>query len=199
MNSEHDLARRLLADAVTAQRGHFLYESGHHGDLWLELDGLLGHARRLQSWTAALASEAAACRPDVVCGPLTGGAFVAQFLAAELGAGFAYAERIVAADGAAAYRLPEPLRPTMRGKRILLADDAVNAGSALLTTLKELRECGGLLVGLASLLALGDTAVRLAADTGTPFFTLVTLQRSLWLPAECPLCAAKVPVTGRGG
>jgi orotate phosphoribosyltransferase len=194
VNTEYDLARRLLADAVTPQRGHFLYESGHHGDLWLELDGLLGDARRLRDWTAALADEAAACRPDIVCGPLTGGAFVAQFLAAELGAGFAYAERIAAADGGAAYRLPRSLRPTLRAKRILLADDAVNAGSALLATLKELHECGGLLVGLASLLALGDAPARLAAETGAPFFALLTLERGLWLPADCPLCAAGMPL-----
>jgi orotate phosphoribosyltransferase len=68
---------RLLMDTVSAQRGHFLYESGDHGDLWLDLDGLLGDARAMRDWAAALASQAAGCRPDIVCSPLTGGAFVA--------------------------------------------------------------------------------------------------------------------------
>src|SRR6185295_13320318 len=83
----------LLA-AVSAARGHFRYESGHHGDLWLDLEALLVDARRVQGWAAELAHRAVGCQPEVVCGPLTGGAFVAQFLAAELGAGFVYAERL---------------------------------------------------------------------------------------------------------
>ncbi len=37
---------RTLLDAVDASRGHFLYESGHHGDLWLDLDALFVDARR---------------------------------------------------------------------------------------------------------------------------------------------------------
>jgi orotate phosphoribosyltransferase len=183
-----------LRQAVTARRGHFVYESGHHGDLWLDLDGLLGDARRVRGWAGALASRAAACRPDIVCGPLTGGAFVAQFVAAELGAMFVYAERRVDAAGTVSYRVPDPLRPALRGKRLLLADDAVNAGSALLATLKDARGCGASLAGVASLLALGDAALRLAGQTGAPFFTLLELERNLWLPADCPLCAEGTPL-----
>lgn len=33
---------RDLLEAVAAAPGHFVYESGHHGDLRLDLDGLLG-------------------------------------------------------------------------------------------------------------------------------------------------------------
>jgi orotate phosphoribosyltransferase len=87
-----------VLDAAAATRGHFRYESGDHGDLWLELDGLLLDARRLRSWAAVLAARAAACAPELVCGPLSGGAFVAQVLAAELGVGFAFAERLISAD-----------------------------------------------------------------------------------------------------
>src|SRR4029450_3741211 len=141
--------------AVSASRGHFRYESRHHGDLWLDLDGLLVDARRVQGWAAELARRAAGCRPDIVCGPLTGGAFVAPSPAAVLGAGFAHAERLVPASnpgiepGAVRYRIPEPLRTIVRDKRVLLADDAVNAGSALGATLVDLRDCGTQLVGFA--------------------------------------------------
>ena len=36
--------------------GHFVYESGHHGDLWFDLDMLFVHPRRLQPSVAELAS-----------------------------------------------------------------------------------------------------------------------------------------------
>jgi hypothetical protein len=45
---------RELLEAVAATRGHFVYESGHHGDLWLDLDGLQVEARRLRVWAAEI-------------------------------------------------------------------------------------------------------------------------------------------------
>jgi orotate phosphoribosyltransferase len=188
---------RAVAAAVAATRGHFRYESGDHGDLWLNLDGLLGDARRLRGWAAVLAGRAASCAPDLVCGPLTGGAFVAQFLAAELGVGFAFAERHVSHEGAVRYRIPPGLRGAVSGQRVLLADDAVNAGSALLATLADLIVCGAMPAGFASLLALGDAASRLSAAQGVPFFALASLARGMWPPERCALCRSGVPLVDR--
>jgi orotate phosphoribosyltransferase len=195
-----DLERALFdtsAGAAVAARGHFRYESGHHGDLWLDLDALFVDARAVQGWAAALAAQLAACRPEVVCGPLTGGAFVAQALAATIGADFVFAEREVI-EGRVAYRIPDGLRARLAGRRIVLADDAVNAGSALLATLEDARRCGAELAGFASLITLGDAAVRIAARHQVPFVHLVALERSLWPAEQCPLCAAGVPLLDRG-
>src|SRR5262245_29656980 len=124
-----------LLEATRARRGHFRYESGHHGDLWLELEPLFTDARRLRAWASALATRTREWRPEAICGPLTGGAFVAQSVAAEMGADFVFAERHVEAEGPVRYRIPPALRATLRERRVLLVDDAVNAGSALLSTL----------------------------------------------------------------
>jgi orotate phosphoribosyltransferase len=73
--SDHNLktsAARIewdFLDALTATRGHFVYESGHHGHLWLDLDRLLVDARRVREWAAELARRAAPSQPEVVCGP----------------------------------------------------------------------------------------------------------------------------------
>jgi len=183
-----------VLDAVGASRGHFRYESGHHGDLWLDLDGLFVDARRARGWAAALAGRAAGCRPDAVCGPLTGGAFVAQSVAAELGAGFVFAERAVSSGGAVRYRVPGSLRERVRGRRVLLVDDAVNAGSALLATLADLLECGARPAGFAALLTMGDAASRAAARHGVPLFALASIERGMWPADACPLCASGAPL-----
>jgi len=194
--------------ALAAARGHFVYESGHHGDLWLDLDALFVDARRARGWAAALAQRAAGCRPEIVVGPLTGGAFLAQLMAAEMGAKFVFAERGVSEEGAVRYRIPAPMRGAVSGRRGLLVDDAVNAGSALRSTLADLMDCGAELAGLASLLAsrpaglaLGDApparddaASQIARQHGVPFFTLVSLKRGLWAPETCPLCASGAPL-----
>lgn len=188
-----DLEQALFEGAAVARRGHFRYESGHHGDLWLDLDRLLIDAGRTRASASALAERALACRPEIVCGPLTGGAFIAQLIAAEIGAGFVFAERIVVGQSVT-YRIPGPLRPAVRDRRVLLVDDAVNAGSALLATRQELLTCGAELAGCASLLALGDAAARITAATGAPFYRLATLERGMWPPGACPLCAAGAPL-----
>jgi orotate phosphoribosyltransferase len=199
MSMHPDLERALFdtsAGAAVATRGHFRYESGHHGDLWLDLDALLVDARAVQGWAAALAEQVAACRPEVVCGPLTGGAFVGQALAASIGAAFVFAERRLV-EGRVAYRVPAGLRARLAGRRVVLADDAVNAGSALLATLEDARRCGAQLAGFASLITLGDAAARIAARHQVPFVHLVALERSLWPAEQCPLCAAGVPLLDR--
>ena len=140
----------IVQEAVRASRGHYRYESGHHGDLWLDLDTLLVDARRVRRWAGELARSAAACAPELVCGPLTGGAFVAQAVAAEAGLEFVFAERRAGDRSSVTYRIPDPLRRAPAGRRVLLVDDAVNAGSALLATLADLRACGAELVCAAS-------------------------------------------------
>lgn len=183
-----------LLDAVHMARGHFRYESGHHGDLWLDLDRLFVDARRLRGWASVLAQKVQTCRPDVVCGPLTGGAFVAQPLAAEIGGRFIFSERLVSRTGQVTYRIPESLRLTLAGKRVLLVDDAVNAGSALQSTWDDIQNCGVELAGFASLLTLGGAELQLAKKYGVPFFSLASLARNLWTPAECPLCRSATPL-----
>ncbi|MBU1879414.1 MAG: hypothetical protein KJ734_10730 [Chloroflexi bacterium] len=185
---------KTLLEAVGASRGHFLYESGHHGDLWLDLDALFVDARRTHGWAAALARRARTCRPEFVCGPLTGGALIAQSLAVEMGAWFAFVERLVSTSGPVRYRIPESLRETLRGRRVLLVDDVVNAGSALLAALTDVLDCGGELAGLASLLTLGQAASQIAQRYDVPFFTLASLERGMWAPDECPLCSSGVPL-----
>jgi orotate phosphoribosyltransferase len=185
---------RAVLDAVAASRGHFVYESGHHGDLWLDLDALFVDARRTRGWASALADRAVACRPELVCGPLTGGAFVAQLLAAEIGAGFIFAGRFVSETGSVRYRIPESLRRALYGRRVLLVDDVINAGSALLATLADLLDCGTELAGFATLLALGKVASQIAEQRGVPLFALASLERGMWAPEECPLCRSGAPL-----
>jgi orotate phosphoribosyltransferase len=183
-----------LREAVTASWGHFRYESGHHGNLWLDLEALFLDARRAHGWAVALAHRAATCRPEFVCGPLTGGAFVAHSLAAELGAGFVFAERFVSARGAVRYRVPQSLREAVRGRRVLLVDDVVNAGAALRSTLADLSDCAAELAGLGSLLTLGEAASQIAERRGVPLFALASLERGMWEPDACPLCRSGLPL-----
>src|SRR2546430_14889165 len=77
---------------MPARRGHFLLESGHHGDLWLDLELLCLNPEPIRRFAARVAARLAPHAIDVVCGPLVEGAFVALMVASELGVPFSRSE-----------------------------------------------------------------------------------------------------------
>jgi orotate phosphoribosyltransferase len=192
-----------LVSLLAARTGHFRLESGHHGDLWLDLEALFLRPGPLRRWAVALAERLSAHNCDAVCGPLVGGAFLAQTVAAELDVEFYYAERIAPPRGdagaAVEYRIPNALRRSARGKAVAVVDDVINAGSAVRGTMTDLRAWGARPVVIGALLVLGSSAAGLAADTGIPLEGLAHRPNRLWAPAECPLCASGIPLDNGEG
>lgn len=182
-----------LLDLMSPRGGHFRFVSGHHGDAWLDLDGLFRRPVALAPFVTALAERLARFSLDGVCGPLTGGAFLAQLIARELDIAFFYVERVAPTDGAA-FALPGTSQDEVVGKRIALVDDVTNAGSAVRGTYAALLACGGTPVVLGALLVLGSAAATFAAEVDIPLEGLALRESTLWEPAACPLCAAGVPL-----
>ena len=185
-----------LIEALPARRGHFRLESGHHGELWLDLDALFARPASLAPFVAELAERLSGCGAEVVCGPLVGGAFVAQAVADRLGIEASWTERVAAPSGgglyAARYRIPEALRDRLGGRPVAVVDDVVNAGSATRATIADLRACDARPIALGALLVLGDGAAQLARAEGLALASIATLANAIWEPGDCPLCAAGV-------
>ena len=195
------LKRLAIADLlalVGGRRGHFRLESGHHGGLWLDLDALFADARRIEPFVARLADALRPHGPDMICGPLLGGAFLAQLVARVLGVEFCHTERVTPAEGdglfRARYRLPPAFRERVRGTRVAMVDDVMSAGSALRGTLAELEMYGAAPVAAGALLVLGDAGLAHFAARGIPVEAVVRDAYDLWVPADCPLCARGVPL-----
>jgi orotate phosphoribosyltransferase len=187
-----------LIDVLHARKGHFLLESGHHGELWLDLDTLFLRPRRLRRFIAELASRLSPHGIDAVCGPLTGGAFVAQMIASDLDVEFSYAERVAPSrsDGlyAVEYRIPIAPCHRVRGKNIAIVDDVINAGSAIRGTAIALRDCGANVVAIGALLVLGPSAADFATGQNIPLERIAYRASAIWTPSQCPLCASGVPL-----
>jgi orotate phosphoribosyltransferase len=183
---------------VRGRQGHFKLESGHHGDVWFDLETLCLHARDLQPCAAQLAAKLAPHKADVVCGPLNEGAFIALLVSLELGCDFVYAERIANATREGLfpveYRLPEALHPAVDGKRVAIVNDVISAGSAVRGASSELQSVGADIVAIGALLALGDSIVAFAGEHRVALELLHQMPHNLWTPAQCPLCAAGQPL-----
>lgn len=191
-----------LVSLLRQRRGHFELESGHHGELWLDLEPLCSRPTEIRPLAIELARRLQPYGIETVCGPLVEGAFIGMLVAEELGVEFVYAERIpepnVAGLFPVSYRIPKALRD-LRGRRVAIANDVINAGSAVRGTLKDLQACGADVVAIGSVLTLGSEPARLAREASIKLETLEEEPNTIWLPDECPLCAAGVALAQFAG
>ncbi len=191
-----------LFSFFSAYQGHFRLESGLHGDLWLDLDRLFLRPSALQPFAVELAQKLSTYNAAVVCGPLVGGAFLAQMVATELKVEFCYTGRLVLPQAGAPslvqYHLPAGLREVVKDRDVLVVDDVISAGSAVRGTMAELQANGARTVAVGTLLVLGSLAPSFFADQNIPLESMAALSSGLWAPEECPLCAAGVPLEELG-
>lgn len=191
-------AGRVEAFAVVVdlrRTGHFAYESGHHGDTWLDLDRLFVDQRRLSALGTAVAARLAPHRAEVVCGPALGGALLGQWVAHHLDLPFVHAERDPpTATAPVAYRIPDGLADVVRGRRVAVVDDAVNAGSATSATVAEVARLGGEATVAASIFLRVPGGPELLASHGLAAEYLMGVPFAIWEPADCPLCRTGAPL-----
>jgi orotate phosphoribosyltransferase len=188
---------------LPARRGHFLLESGYHTDLWFNLDVLFVSPEKITPQVAALADLLRPFEVSAICGPLVGGAFLAQAVATRLRLNFYFTEPAPLKTNrkgdlpelprlpslfAAEYRLPADLRQQVRGERIAIVDDVISAGSSVRATATELEAAGASTVVVGALVILGTEAVEHFSARGVPLVAVVRADFNLWTPSECPIC-----------
>jgi orotate phosphoribosyltransferase len=179
------------------RRGHFRLESGHHSGLWLDLDALFADPQAIAPFVGALVAQLRDHAVEVVCGPLLGGAFLAQLVAQSLAAEFCFTERsAVKAEGlfGTRYELPAAHRTRVRGRRVALVDDVMSAGSALRGTLAALEAASAIPVVAGALLVLGNLGAGYFAQQHLPLAAVLRQDYELWTPAACPMCMAGQPL-----
>ena len=185
--------------ALDVRNGHFLLESGLHADTWIHLDALFLDPRVLVPQIESLAALLAGYRVTAVCGPLLGGAFVAQRVAERMGVRCYFAQRVATASPpglfGARYRIPDALRARAAGERVALVDDVISAGSSVRAVHEDLAGLDASVVVVGALLVLGERAVAHFSPLGIPLVAPATRGFTAWEPAECPLCRAGIPLT----
>jgi len=195
--------QKQITDLLAMRKGHFLLESGHHGELWLDLELLCWNPIRLKPIVTELTKRISKYNVEMICSPLVEGAFVGLMAALELNLEFVYTERFIPSNGdnlfPAEYRLPEVLHEKIRGKRVAVINDVINAGSAVRGTFSELHAYSANPVCVGTLMMLGDVFVEYAENNKIAIETLAMQPNPIWKPKECPLCVSDVPLEGVGG
>ena len=177
-------------------------ESGLHCGLWFDLDVAFVDQAALDPFVTNLAQSLRRHDVEAVCGPLTGGAFVAQLVARLLGSDFFYtAPSRPPADGAFGprYDLPPGVGYRLLGKRLALVDDVMSAGSSLRATMTAVEQHGAIPVVAGTLAVLGASGENFFKERGLRLETTGRAPFDTWRQPECPLCAAGVPLEDPGG
>jgi orotate phosphoribosyltransferase len=189
---------RSFFELTSGRRGHFQLESGHHSERWFDLDALFAVPRAIDPFVSQLTDSLRPYNVAAVCGPLLGGAFLAQLVAHTLELEFCFTERVMPREARglypASYHLPPAFSARVRGRRIAIVDDVMSAGSALRGTYNELQAHGATTIVAGALMVLGNAGADFFAAQQVAVKAVVRESYALWLPSECPLCARGMPL-----
>ena len=97
------------------------------------------------------------------------------------------------------FRSGGELRHVIKGTRIAIVNDVINAGSVVRGAFEDLQTCGADIAAIGSLLTLGNAAQEFADARHVALESLVYLPNNLWVPAVCPLCASGIPLEDAAG
>jgi len=180
-----DLKRERLV-----REGHFGFSSGRHSAALLDLDHLTTDPVAVGHMAYAIAKAFFTNRVHTVASPSIQGAGLALWVAHYLDP----KARVVPAEtGRGGPCVPSSLRDLVAGRRVLVADDVMINGDLAAALTGSVEECGGEVIGIACLWNVG-------AETLGPYpvFGLLNTAYEAWPAADCPLCAAGVPLERAG-
>jgi orotate phosphoribosyltransferase len=186
MMGEDWLARFRKYGAV--QEGHFQLTSGLHSSTYIQSARILQYPEEAGALGIAVADLVRETRPQVVVGPALGGIIVAHEVGRALGVRAIFAERT---EGRLTLRRGFAIEP---GERVLVVEDVVTTAGTVAEVASLVREASGVVAGAAALIDRSGGRSALA----TPLRALVTLDLPTYLPQDCPLCQARVPITKPG-
>lgn len=177
---------------LPVRSGHFLLESGYHTGLWFNLDALFMSPRNCAPLVAQLAERIARHNPTAVCGPLLGGAFLAQAIATKLDLPFYYSRPVPAENSrglfTTQYELPSELLRHAHGQQFAIVDDVISAGSSVRATAAAIINGEGSISTVGALILLGERAQQYFSSMNISIEALEHFEFQTWNPDECPLC-----------
>ncbi|MDL2264518.1 orotate phosphoribosyltransferase, partial [Synergistaceae bacterium OttesenSCG-928-I11] len=188
MEHTQEKTAKILEQLGVLHKGHFKLTSGRHSDRYMQCAKLFEHSMESEELCADLAESFEEEKIDVVAGPAIGGIIMAYEVARALGVRNIFAER---ENGVMTLRRGFAVEP---GERVLVVEDVVTTGGSAKEVVDLVKERGGVVVGVGSVVDRSNGAV----DFGVPFHPLMSVDVQSWEEADCPLCKEGVPIRKPG-
>jgi len=180
---------QIFKDAGAILKGHFLLTSGLHSPAYWEKFRVLQYPHHTQRLCQLIAEHFKKDNVQVVAGPTTGGIILAFEVARQMGVKGMFAEK----EGETrVFRRGFTIHP---GERVLIVDDILTTGSSIMEVMEAVKKLQGAIVGIGVLVDRSEQK----KDFGVPLFSCLRSATVVYSPAECPLCAAGIPLVRPGG
>lgn len=166
--------------------GHFLLTSGRHSNRYMQCAKLFQHPDISERFAKELAAKFTGI--DLVAGPAIGGIILAYEVSRQLKVPNIFAER---ENGAMTLRRGFEIP---QGARVLVVEDVVTTGGSVKEVIALIREFGGEVAGVGSIVDRSNGAV----DFGVPFAAVLSMEVVSYPPDECPLCKEGTPAVKPG-
>lgn len=188
LDSERLLARLREVGAILD--GHFHLTSGKHSPVFIQCSQVLQHPADAALIGRALADRCESLAPTVVVGPAMGGVILAHEVARVLGTRSAFTEK---QDGAQVFRRGFSLS---KDDRVLLVEDVLTTGGSVLRSAAAVKAAGASVVGVGLVIdrTAGKAAETVGLGPGVLVTSLALLDAPAYVPEQCPLCRAGVPL-----
>ena len=171
--------------------GHFLLSSGLHSPYYLQCAKVLQYPEFAEELCKELARRIneLGVEYDLVIAPALGGIIVSYETSRHLKVRGIFAERV---DGKLTLRRGFEIKP---GERAVVVEDVVTTGKSTRETIEVVKQHGGEVVAVGSLVDRSGGKVNF----GVPFVTLWRLEVPVFEPDSCPLCKeGKIPLVKPG-
>ena len=170
--------------------GHFLLTSGRHSPVYWEKFKVMQYPEYVQQLCGMIADNFRRQSIQLVAGPTTAGIILAFEVARQLGSRAIYAEKVE--NKSFAFKRGAAINP---GDKVLVVDDVLTTGGSIKEVILRIKDHGGTLVGVGVLVDRTEQKI----DFGVPLFSCHRAEAISYLPDECPLCEAKIPLVKPGG
>ena len=178
----------MLKEAEVLLEGHFLLTSGRHSDRYMQSAKIFQNAKYSVPLCAELAEKYKDDNIEVVIGPAIGAIQMAYEVGKQLGVKNIFAER---ENGKMTLRRGFTID---KGQRVLIVEDVVTTGGSVREVMELVKECGGEIVGIGSIV--DRTGGKI--DFGVPYKSAFSMDITSYEPDECPICKTGKPLVKPG-
>ncbi len=176
MNREEIL--KILEEAGVLLKGHFLLTSGRHSERYLQCAQLFKNPKYSEIITKELVDKFKDEKIDLVVGPAIGGIILSYEVSRQLNVRNIFMER---ENGAMTLRRGFDIK---EGERILVVEDVVTTGGSVKEVIDVIKEKGGVVVGVGSIVDRSSTARKFEEELRS----VIQFDIETFSPEECPLC-----------
>ncbi len=196
-NTREKEIAKIFADAQAIMTGgHFVYNAGDHGDVYVNKDVIYPHTQLLSKLCKYIAENFENEEIDAVIGPVVGGVSLSQWTAHYLS--LLQGKEVFAlcadkTDDEYGFEIKRGQKSFVSGgQKILVVEDILNSGGTVKKVAIVVRKNGGDVVGVGALCNRGNVTVEMIDVPIIHSLMNVTLEK---FPAdECPHCKNNVPV-----